>query len=162
MLYMSSLMGNDGSYTLSVTFDIGSDLNTALVMVQNRVALALPQLPTSVQRQGITIKKKTPDILMVVNLISPDGRYDNLYLSNYAAIHLQDELFRVYGVSDINYLGQRSYSMRIWLDPQLMASRNLSADDVLTAIRAQNVEAVAGAIGSPPTRRGVAFDVTLN
>src|SRR5439155_6858990 len=91
MLYMSSQMGNDGSYTLTVTFDIGTDLNTALVLVQNRVALALPQLPNSVQKQGITIKKKTPDLLMIVSFLSPDGRYDNLYLSNYATIHVYDE-----------------------------------------------------------------------
>src|SRR5215510_1139493 len=92
MLYMSSQMGNDGSYTLTVTFDVGTDLNTALVMVQNRVALAMPQLPTQVQMQGITIRKKTPDILNVVNLYSPDGRYDDLYLSNFATIYLKDEL----------------------------------------------------------------------
>src|SRR4029079_11051878 len=92
MLYMSSQMGNDGTYTLTVTFDIGVDLNTALVMVQNRVTLAMPQLPTEVQNQGITIRKRTPDILMVVNFISPDGRYDNIYLSNYAMIHVMDEL----------------------------------------------------------------------
>src|SRR6516162_4602752 len=92
MLYMSSLMGNDGSYTLSVTFDIGTDLNTALVMVQNRVALAMPQLPTSVQRQGITIRKKTPDILQIINVYSPDDRYDALYLSNFALINLYDEI----------------------------------------------------------------------
>ena len=122
MLYMSSQMGNDGSYTLTVTFDIGTDLNTALVMVQNRVALALPLLPNSVQKQGITIRKKTPDILMIVNFLSPDGRYDDVYLSNYATIHVQDELLRVDGVSDINYLGERDYSIRAWLDPQKLAS----------------------------------------
>jgi multidrug efflux pump len=162
MLYMSSQSNNDGTYNLTVTFDVGTDLNTALVMVQNRVALALPQLPADVQRQGITIRKKTPDILMVVNLVSPDGRYDSLYLSNYATIHLQDELLRVYGVSDINYLGQRAYSMRVWLDPQKMAARGLNAGDVLAALRAQNVEAAAGAVGSPPVGRGLAFEVTLD
>src|SRR5207249_1014905 len=118
MLYMSSQMGNDGSYTLSVTFDIGTDLNTALVMVQNRVTLAMPQLPTQVQLQGITIRKKTPDILNVINFYSPDGRYDDIYLSNYATIFVRDELLRVTGVSDINMLGQRDYSIRAWLDPQ--------------------------------------------
>src|SRR5437763_3611124 len=95
MLYMSSQSANDGSYTLSVTFDVGVDLNTALVMVQNRVALALPLLPTPVQNQGITIRKKTPDILMIVNFISPDGRYDDIYMSNYALINIKDELLRV-------------------------------------------------------------------
>src|ERR1700758_1551207 len=101
MLYMSSQMGNDGSYTLSVTFDIGTDLNTALVMVQNRVQLAMPQLPNSVQRQGITIRKKTPDILQIVNIYSPDGSRDALYLSNFAMINLRDPILRVDGVSDI-------------------------------------------------------------
>src|SRR3984885_10406748 len=106
MLYMSSQSGNDGSYSLTVTFDIGVDLNTALVMVQNRVTLAMPQLPTEVQNQGITIRKKTPDILMIVNFISPDERYDDIYLSNYATIYIRDELLRVEGVSDITYQGQ--------------------------------------------------------
>src|SRR5205814_584768 len=110
MLYMSSQSGNDGSYTLTVTFDIGTDLNTALVMVQNRVALAMPQLPSPVQKQGITIRKRTPDMLMIVSFFSPDGRYDDIYLSNFATIYVKDELLRVYGVSDVNYLGQRDYS----------------------------------------------------
>src|SRR5437870_4172054 len=118
MLYMSSQMGNDGSFTLTVTFDLGTDLNTALVMVQNRVTLALPLLPVEVQNQGITIRKKSPDILNVVNFYSPDGRYDDIYLSNFATIHIKDELLRVDGVSDITYLGQRDYSIRVWLDPQ--------------------------------------------
>ena len=154
MLYMSSRMGNDGSYTLTVTFDIGTDLNTALVMVQNRVTLAMPLLPTSVQNQGITIKKKTPDILMVVNFFSPDGRYDDIYLSNYATIFVRDELLRVTGVSDINYLGQRDYSIRAWLDPQKLAARDMTGMDVAEAIRGQNLEAAAGQIGQPPAPSG--------
>ena len=103
MLYMTSQMGNDGTYTLSVTFDIGTDVNAALVMVQNRVALAMPMLPTQVQNQGITIRKRTPDMLLIVNFFSPDGRYDDIYLSNFATVYVKDELLRVYGVSDINY-----------------------------------------------------------
>src|SRR5262245_9493653 len=134
MLYMTSLSGNNGTYTLFVTFSVGTDLNTALVMVQNRVQLALPLLPTSVQNQGITIRKKTPDILMVINLYSPDGRYDQLYLSNFAQINLYDPLLRVDGVSDIGILGQLQYSMRPWLDPAKLASRNMSAADVATAV----------------------------
>src|SRR5262252_3890717 len=126
MLYMSSQMGNDGTYTLTVTFDIGTDLKTAVVMVQNRVALAMPQLPTQVQNQGITIRKRTPDILMIVNLISPDERYNDIYLSNYATINLRDELLRVPGVSDVTYQGQRDYSIRIWLDPQKLAARDMT------------------------------------
>jgi multidrug efflux pump len=161
MLYMSSQSGNDGSYTLTVTFDVGTDLNTALVMVQNRVTLAIPQLPTQVQRQGITIKKKTPDILLVINFYAPDGRYDDIYLSNFAFIYVRDELFRLEGVSDINILGERDYSIRIWLDPQKMAALNISANDVSAAIRSQNVEAPAGQIGQSPTISGQAFQLPL-
>jgi len=159
---MSSQMGNDGSYTLTVTFDIGTDLNTALVMVQNRVALAMPQLPVSVQNQGITIKKKTPDILMVVSFFSPDGRYDDLYLSNYATINVRDELFRLEGVSDINYLGERDYSIRAWLDPQKLASCNMTALEVANAIRGQNVEVAAGQIGQPPAPRTQSFALPID
>jgi multidrug efflux pump len=162
MLYMSSQSSNDGTYTLTVTFDLGTNLNTALVMVQNRVQLALPQLPPSVQKQGITIRKKTPDILLVVNLFSPDGRYDDLYLSNYATIYLQDELYRVDGVTQINYLGQRAYSIRAWLDPQKMAAHGIAASDVASAIRSQNVEAPIGGIGLPPARQGQSVALTLD
>jgi multidrug efflux pump len=150
MLYMSSQSGNDGSYTLTVTFDIGTDLNTALVMVQNRVTLAMPQLPTEVQMQGITIRKKTPDILSVISIYSTDGRYDPLYLSNFAYINLRDELLRVDGVSDINILGERDYSIRAWLNPQELASRGISAVDVSNAIKSQSVAAAPGQVGQPP------------
>jgi multidrug efflux pump len=150
MLYMSSQSGNDGSYTLSVTFEIGTDLNTALVMVQNRVMLAMPQLPSEVQLQGITVRKKTPDILQVINFTSPNDRYDIIYMSNFATIFVRDELLRIDGVSDINVFGQRDYSMRAWLDPQKLAARNLTAIDVANSIRAQNKEAAPGAIGLPP------------
>ena len=162
MLYMSSQMGNDGTYTLTVTFDIGTDLNTDLVMVQNRVTLAMPQLPTAVQNQGITIRKKTPDILMIVNFFSPDGRYDDIYLSNFATIYVRDELLRVYGVSDINYLGQRDYSIRAWLDPQKLASRNMTAIDVAQAISQQNLVAPAGRIGQPPAPLGQSSQLPID
>jgi multidrug efflux pump len=162
MLYMSSQSGNDGSYTLTVTFDIGTNLNTALVMVQNRVTLAMPQLPTQVQQQGITIRKKTPDILQVINFYSPDGRYDNIYLSNFATINVRDVLLRVEGVSDVTVFGQRDYSIRAWLDPQKLASRNMTALDVADAIRSQNVEAPAGRIGQPPAPRRQAFDLAIH
>jgi multidrug efflux pump len=161
MLYMSSKMGNDGSYTLTVTFDIGVDLNTALVMVQNRVALAMPQLPTQVQNQGITIRKRTPDILMIVNFISPNSLYDNIFLSNYATIHVRDELLRVPGVSDINYQGQRDYSIRVWLDPQKLAARNMTALDVAAAIRAQNLDAPIGQVGQSPAPRVQLFQLPI-
>ena len=162
MLYMSSQMGNDGSYTLTVTFDLGTDLNTALVMVQNRVALAMPQLPNPVQQQGITIKKKTPDMLMIVNFLSPDHRYDDIYLSNYAMIYVKDELFRVPGVSDVTFMGQRDYSIRVWLDPQKLASRNMTAGDVAGAIRSQNVAAAAGQVGQPPAPGGQSFQMPID
>jgi multidrug efflux pump len=162
MLYMSSQSGNDGAYSLTVTFDIGTNLNTALVMVQNRVTLAMPQLPTEVQRQGIAIRKRTPDILQVVNFSSPDGRYDNIYLSNFATINVRDQLLRVEGVSDVFYLGQRDYSIRIWLDPQKLAALDMTAAEVANAVRGQNVEAPAGQVGQPPTRPGQTYQRPLD
>ncbi len=155
MLYMSSQSNNDGTYNLTVTFDLGTDLNTALVMVQNRVSLAMPQLPNTVQQQGITIKKKSPNILLVVSFYSPDGRYDDIYLSNYATINVKDELFRLEGVADITYLGQRDYSIRAWLDPQLLASRNITASEVSQAISQQNLAAAPGQLGQQPSPVGV-------
>ena len=136
MMYMSSQCTNDGTYTLTVTFKHGVDLNMAQVLVQNRVSLAEPILPDLVKRRGVTVKKKSPSILMIVNLFSPDDSRDNLYLSNYATIQLRDELARLPGVGDITYLGQRDYSMRVWLDPEKMAFRNLTASDVVTRDRA--------------------------
>ena len=162
MLYMSSQMGNDGTYSLTVTFDIGTDVNSALVMVQNRVTLAMPQLPTQVQNQGITIRKRTPDNLMIVSIYSPDDRYDDIYLSNFATIFIKDELLRVYGVSDINYFGQRDYSIRTWLDPQKLAARNMTAMDVANAIRQQNIDAPAGQIGQPPASWGQHFQLPID
>src|SRR5271166_547920 len=162
MLYMSSQSGNDGSYSLTVTFDVGTDLNTALVMVQNRVALAMPQLPNSVQNQGITIRKKTPDILMIVNFYSPDNRYDDIYLSNYATINVKDELLRVEGVSDISYQGQRDYSIRAWLDPQKLAACNITSTDIANAISTQSIDAPAGQVGQPPASRVQSFQVPID
>ncbi len=162
MLYMSSQMANDGTYTLTVTFDIGTNVNAALVMVQNRVALAMPMLPTQVQNQGITIRKRTPDMLMIVNFFSPNRRYDDIFLSNFATIYVKDELLRVYGVSDINYMGQRDYSVRAWLDPQKLAVRNMTAMDVANAIREQNLDAPAGQIGQLPAPRGQPFQLAVD
>src|SRR5262245_18712699 len=144
MLYMSSQCTNDGNYTLTVTFENGVDLNMAQVLVQNRVALAQPILPELVQRRGVTVKKKSPSVLMIVNLFSPDDSRDSLYLSNYATIQLKDELSRLAGIGDITYLGQRDYSMRLWLDPEKMAARDLSASDVVSAIEQQNTQVAAG------------------
>src|SRR6516165_466349 len=138
MMYMSSQSTNDGDYTLTITFEIGTDLNTAQVLVQNRVALAMPQLPAQVQLQGVSTKKRSPNILFAISMISPDKRYDDLYLSNYATIHIQDELLRIKGVGDIFIFGERDYAMRIWLDPNKMTAHNVTAADVVSAIQSQN------------------------
>jgi multidrug efflux pump subunit AcrB len=161
MLYMSSQCTNDGAYTLTITFKVGVDLNMAQVLVQNRESLAEPVLPPLVLRKGVSVKKKSPAILMLINLFSPDGSQTDLDLSNYATIQLRDELARLPGVGDISYLGQRDYSMRLWLDPQKMAARNLTADDVVLAIQQQNVQVAAGQIGQPPVPRGQAFQYTV-
>src|SRR5579871_2472148 len=162
MLYMSSQATNDGNYTLTITFEIGTDLNIAQVLVQNRVALAMPQLPQQVQLQGVSTKKKSPNILLAVNLISPNGQYDDLYLSNYSTIHILDELLRVKGVGDVIQFGQRSYSMRIWVDPDKLATRNLTAVDVVNAIRNQNVQVAAGQVGQEPVPAGQEFQLTMS
>jgi len=161
MLYMSSQCTNDGNYALTVTFRLGIDLNMAQVLVQNRVALAQPILPDLVTRNGVTVKKKSPSVLMIVNLYSPKGSRDNLYLSNYATIQLRDELARLPGVGDITYLGQRDYSMRLWLDPQKMAARHLTAGDITQAIQQQNAQVAAGQIGQPPVPKGQVFQYTM-
>ncbi len=162
MLYMSSQCTNDGTYVLTVTFNNGVDLNMAQVLVQNRVALAQPILPDLVKRKGVTVKKKSPSVLMIVNLFSPGDTRDSLYLSNYATIQLKDELSRLPGVGDITYLGQRDYSMRLWLDPEKMASRNLSTTDVVQAIEQQNTQVAAGQLGQPPVRSGQMFQYTIS
>lgn len=162
MLYMSSQCTNDGTYTLTVTFKHGVDLNMAQVLVQNRVALAQPILPSLVQRRGVMVKKKSPSVLMIVNLFSPDNSRDNLYLSNYATIQLKDELSRLDGVGDITYIGQRDYSMRLWLDPERMSYRGLTTSDVVRTIEQQNVQVAAGQIGQPPIANGQAFQFTMS
>src|SRR5207248_720923 len=160
MLYMSSQSTNDGSYTLTVTFKPGVDLNIAQVLVQNRVNLAQPVLPDLVKRRGVLVKKKSPSQLMIINLYSPDRSKDNLYLSNYATIQLRDELARLAGVGDITYLGQRDYSMRLWLDPEKMSGRNISAGDIIKTIEQQNAQVAAGQIGQPPVGKGQIFQYT--
>ena len=161
MLYMSSQCTNDGSYLLTVTFDLGADLKMALVQVQNRVQLAMPQMPSQVQQQGVNIKKKTPGILQVVNLISPKGRYDDIYLSNYATLYIRDELLRLPGVSDVTLLGERDYSIRAWLDPEKLAARNMSAGEVAQAVKEQNHEVIAGQVGQPPSSSNQNFQPTF-
>ena len=162
MMYMSSQCTNDGTYTLTVTFKLGVDLNIAQVLVQNRVAVAQPLLPDLVVRKGVSVKKKSPSVLMIVNLFAkPGSNRDNLYLSNYATIQLRDELARLPGVGDITYLGQRDYSMRLWLDPDKMRRLNLSAGDVVAAIQSQNIQVAAGQIGQPPVPNGQVFQYTM-
>ncbi len=161
MMYMSSQCTNDGNYILTVTFKPGTDLNMAQVLVQNRESLAEPILPDLVKRRGVSVKKKSPSILMIINVFSPDGTKDNLYLSNYATIQLRDELARLDGVGDITYIGQRNYSMRVWLDPQKMTFRNLTSSDVVSAIEQQNIQVAAGQLGQPPVATGQAFQFTI-
>jgi multidrug efflux pump len=162
MLYMSSQCTNDGTYTCTVTFKHGVDLNMAQVLVQNRVALAQPRLPSLVQRRGVVVKKKSPSVMMIVNLFSPDNTRDNLYLSNYATIQLKDELSRLNGVGDITYIGQRDYSMRLWLDPEKMAYRGITTADVVRTIEQQNTQVAAGQIGQPPIANGQVYQFTMS
>src|SRR5881275_801188 len=168
MLYMSSQSNNDGSYSLDVTFELGTNVNMAQVLVQNRVAIAEPTLPDVVRAIGVTTKKRSPDILLGIRLYSEDnpetGRpyYDALYLSNYATIQLKDAIARVEGVGDVLILGQQDYSMRIWLDPDKMQSRNLTVGDVIRVLREQNVQVAAGQIGQPPIPKGQDFQYTLS
>ncbi|MGI9475035.1 MAG: efflux RND transporter permease subunit, partial [Rubripirellula sp.] len=168
MLYMSSVCGNDGGYELTITFALGTDLKMAQVLVQNRVSLALPLVPALVQRQGVSVKKKSPSALMIVNLTSETDpqsgkpRYDNLYLSNYATIQIRDELARLPDVGDVTYMGQRDYSMRVWLAPDKLASLDLTASDIINAIEDQNIQVAAGQLGQPPAPGGQQFQLTIN
>ncbi len=161
MLYMTSNSSNDGILQLSVVFKPGSDLDKAQVQVQNRVSLAEPRLPEEVRRQGLSVRKRSPDLSLVINLISPDKRYDNVYMTNYALIQIKDALARVPGVGDVMLFGAREYSMRVWLDPGKVAARNLTASDVVEAIREQNVQVAAGVVGAPPTGIHTDFQYTV-
>jgi hydrophobe/amphiphile efflux-1 (HAE1) family protein len=162
MLYQSSQATADGVMTLTITFALGSDVDKAQVQVQNRVSQALPKLPDVVQRLGVTTNKASPDLTMVVHLVSPDDRYDTLYLSNYALLRVKDELARLAGVGDVQVFGAGQYSMRVWLDPEKVASRNLTADDVVKAIREQNVQVSAGQLGGPPLAQATDFQLSIN
>src|SRR5262245_32705752 len=168
MLYMTSQSNNDGSYTLDVTFALGTDVNMAQVLVQNRVAIAEPTLPDLVKAIGVTTKKQSPDILLAVSLYSEDdpqtGRpyHDQLYMSNYATINLKDAISRLDGVGDVMVFGQRDYSMRVWLDPDKLQARNLTAGDVIRVLREQNVQVAAGQIGRPPVPTGQDFQYTMS
>jgi multidrug efflux pump len=162
MLYMSSQCTSDGSYTLTVTFKTGTDLNMAQVRVLNRVALAMPQMPDVVRATGVTSRKRSPELLLTVAISSPDGRYDQLYMSNYAVMRLKDELSRLPGISDVTVFGQRDYAMRIWVDPGKLAELNLTAADVTRALREQNAQVAAGQLGQPPVASGQPIQIPLD
>lgn len=162
MLYQFSQATSDGVMTLTITFKLGTDVDKAQVLVQNRVAQALPKLPQDVQRLGVTTNKASPDLTMAVFLYSPDGRYDQIYLSNYATLHIKDELARLPGVGDVQLFGGGNYSMRIWLDPEKVASRDMTASDVVKAVREQNVQVAAGQLGAPPSPNAASFQVAIN
>jgi multidrug efflux pump len=160
MLYMSSTSTMDGALTLTVTFRIGADIDRAQVQVQNRVAQALPRLPVEVRDLGVNTVKASSNLTLVVNLTSPNGRYDSLYLRNYAVLNIRDVLARLPGMGDVQVFGGGDYSMRVWLDPQKLAARNITAGDVVTAIREQNVQVAAGQLGAPPSN--TEFQIALN
>ena len=161
MLYMSAQCTSDGAVTVTVTFKVGTDLDKAQVLVQNRVAVAEPKLPEEVRRLGVVTQKSSPDFTLIVNLYSPDNRYDQVYISNYGYLQVKDTLARLPGVGGIIIFGARDYSMRIWLDPEKIAARNLTADDVVNAIREQNVQVAAGSLGSQPMPKGLSFQYTV-
>jgi multidrug efflux pump len=162
MLYMSSQATADGKLTLTITFALGTELDSAQVQVQNRVTRTMPTLPSEVQRLGVTVDKASPDLTMVVHLTSPDDRYDMLYLSNYAALNVKDELARLDGIGDVQLFGLGNYSLRVWLDPNKVASRGLTASDVVAAIRQQNRQVAAGALGAPPSAADNSFQLSIN
>src|SRR6201996_6167504 len=161
MLYMSSQSTGDGNLTLTVTFRIGTDLNVAQMLTQNRVQDALARLPDDVQRLGVQVRKAIPSILLAIHLYSPDESRDTLYLSNYATLHIKDVLARLPGVGDVQLQGAREYAMRIWLDPDKAAAYNLNAGEVLAALQAQNVQVSAGVLNQPPVTSQQAYQLNV-
>ncbi|NDV27448.1 efflux RND transporter permease subunit [Desulfovibrio sp. JC010] len=161
MLYMSSISSNDGRMVLNVTFDLGRDLELATVDVQNRVSLATPQLPSEVTKSGVSVKKQSSSMICVISLLSPDGTYDSLFLNNYAKINLFDAVSRIPGVGSVSLFGDQDYGMRIWLDPDKMARLAITADDIISAVQEQNLQAPAGQVGQPPATSGQQFQLTV-
>jgi hydrophobe/amphiphile efflux-1 (HAE1) family protein len=161
MLYQSSQSTGDGTVTITVTFKLGTDLDAAQVLVQNRVAVAVPRLPEEVQRLGVVTRKTSPDFLMVVNLVSPDGSRDRSYISNYALTQVKDRLARIDGVGDVRLFGSRDFAMRVWIDPGRAAALNLTAGDIVAALRGQNVQVAAGTLGQPPYATGSAWQLNV-
>ena len=162
MIYMSSVSASDGSYTLTVTFETGTDTDMANVLVQNRVAIAQNTLPSDVRRLGVNTKKQSTNFAAMITLVSSDGRYDDVYLSNYATVYIRDELSRIKGASDVSVLGAGDYSMRVWLNPEKLKYLGLTTDDVANAISEQNVQVAAGIIGQPPAPKDQSFQYTVS
>lgn len=162
MLYMSSLSTTDGQMSLIITFKLGTDLDKAQVLVQNRVAIAEPQLPEVVRRLGVTTRKSSPDLLMVVHMLSPDNTYDQLYIGNYSLIQVRDVLARLDGVGDVTIFGLREYSMRVWLDPEKIAALNVTPRDIVNALQEQNIQVAAGLLGQPPVPSGNSFQISVS
>src|SRR5918996_2168391 len=161
MLYMSSYATSDGNLSLTITFRLGTDLDKAQVLVQNRVSIATPRLPEEVRRLGVTTLKSSPDLMMVVHMLSPDGSYDQLYVSNYARNYVRDILLRLDGVGDLIIFGERQYSLRIWLDPEKLAAYGLTSGDVVRAVQEQNVQVSGGALGAQPAPSDSAFQLVV-
>src|SRR5579862_8274606 len=161
MIYLSSNSTGDGRFNISVTFDIGTNLDIAQVQVQNRVAIAQPRLPSDVRNIGVTVQKSSPDLMMVVHLYSPDKSRDTLFISNYATIEITDALTRVDGVGSITVFGSRDYAMRIWLDPDRLQSVGLTANDVVLALQGQNIQVASGMLDQPPITQQGAFQITV-
>jgi len=161
MMYMSSVSANDGTSTITVTFDVGYDLDIAAVDVQNRVSMALPQVPEDVRRYGVTTKKQSPDFVLITTLYSPDNTFDDLFLSNYAAINIVDDLKRLPGVGDVEILGEKKYAMRLWLNPDKLTSMGMTVTDVISAVQEQNVQVAAGKIGDAPNPPGQTFTYSI-
>src|SRR5216684_1150374 len=161
MLYMNSQATADGNLQLTITFALGTDLDISQVLVQNRVSIAEPKLPEEVRRLGITVKKNSPDMLMVIHLSSPDGSRDQLYISNYATLQVKDVLARLDGVGDVRIFGARDYAMRVWIDPEKAATLDLTAGDIVAALRAQNVQVASGVLNQPPVPNPGAFQLNI-
>ncbi len=161
MLYMTSLSTNDGNMLLTVTFKVGTNLDIANVLVQNRLSVAQPRLPPDVRNLGVTVRKASPDLMLVVHLLSPNKTYDQNYLANYIYLNIRDELLRLDGVGDITIFGGNEYAERIWVDPNKLSAYGLSVTDVTTALQEQNVQVAAGALNSPPAASSAAFQLVV-
>src|ERR1700753_1642505 len=161
MLYMTSNSTADGRFSIQVTFDLGTNLDIAQVQVQNRVAIANPRLPGDVRNIGVTVTKSSPDLMMVVHLYSPDKSRDALFISNYATLEVTDPLTRVDGVGSISVFGSRDYSMRVWLDPDRLQSLGMTANDVMAALQAQNIQVASGVLNQPPVQNAAAFQIQV-